>query len=309
MTRVAVVVPTRNREPLLRRLLESLTSAPSRFELIVVDDGSTDATPALLADPPLPLTAIRNERPFGAGAARNAGWRAAAGADLIALTDDDCTVQAGWLEALIAAHRREPGAILQGRTLPDPAQEGRQTAWSRSQRQESLGPNFQTCNIAYPRALLEQHGGFDPDFPHYAEDADLAWRAIEAGATATFVPEALVHHAVHLTGPLDALRDSQRWADAVRAFARHPGMRRDFELGIFWREAHPRLLLALAGLTLVRRTRGLSLTLALPYVVWKRRLHGSYAGVLAKLPAHVAVDAAEVVAMARGSARHGTFVL
>jgi hypothetical protein len=157
--------------------------------------------------------------------------------------------------------------------------------------------------------VLERLGGFDESFPHYAEDADLAWRAIESGTPARFEHAALVHHAVHRDGPLEALRDSQRWAPAVRAFARHPGMKRDFELGIFWRPAHARLLPALAGLGLARRTGGASLLLALPYLRYKRGLHGSYAGAMAKLPAHLAVDSAELLAVARGSVAARTLVL
>ncbi len=308
---MSVVVATRNRAERLRALLGALAAQEGvRLEAIVVDDASSDATSDVLAEgvEGLHLRVLRRTAQGGPGSARNEGWREARAA-LVAFTDDDCTPAPGWLAALLAAHRERPGALLQGQTRPHPDEAGRQDGFSRSQLVTSLSPHFQTCNIAYPRELLEQVGGFDEAFGHYAEDADLAWRAIATGARAEFVPGALVHHAVHTLGAIGQLRDSQRWAGAVRAFARHPGIRTSFTHGIFWRPSHEGLLLALAALALRRRSRGLSLLLAVPYLRHLRGLHGSAAGTLAFAPAHVVVDAAEVVAMARGSARFKTLVL
>jgi len=308
----SVVVATRDRAHRLRALLDSLAAQRDveDFELIVADDASGDETADVLADGVrgLVLRSVRLPERAGPGAARNTALAMARG-PLVAFTDDDCVVAPGWLRALLDAHAREPGALLQGRTEPHPAEVHRQDAFSRSQLVTALSPHFQTCNIAYPRELLERLGGFDEHFSHYAEDADLAWRAIEGGAGASFVSDALVHHAVHTPGALAQLADSQRWVHAVRAFARHPGMRQDFTHRIFWRPSHEGLLLALAGLGLARPSRGVSLALGAVYLRHLRRLHGSYGGVAVALPAHALVDAAEVVAMARGSARYRTFVL
>ncbi|HWH43824.1 MAG TPA: glycosyltransferase [Thermoleophilaceae bacterium] len=307
---VSVVIPTRDRAARLASLLESLGRQEGvAFEAVVVDDGSRDTTPELLlGEWPFELRPLRLDPSQGPAVARNAGWRAAH-APLVAFTDDDCEVAPGWLAALVAAHRRAPGALIQGRTEPHPGEAARQGAFTRSQLVTSLGPNFQTCNIAYPRALLEQLGGFDESYPHYAEDADLAWRAIEAGAPAEFAAGALVHHAIHETGALDQLRDSQRWVHAVRCFRDHPQMRSAFRRRVFWRPSHEGLVLTAVALALARPTRGLSLVLAVPYLRFLRTQHGSWAGAVASLPAHVLVDAAEVAAMARGSARYRTFVL
>jgi hypothetical protein len=132
---------------------------------------------------------------------------------------------------------------------------------------------------------------------------------MKAGAPALFAPDALVHHAVHQHGAAELIRGSQRWADAVRAFARHPGLRRNFSRGVFWKPEHEALLLALAGTALSRPTSGISLALAVPWLRLHRRRHGSWAGLAAAVPAHLALDSAETVAMARGSARFRTFVL
>ena len=71
----------------------------------------------------LPQRVIRRERPGGPAAARNEGWRAA-GAPLVAFTDDDCVATPVWLEEALRAAREEPGAIVQGRTEPDPDEPG-----------------------------------------------------------------------------------------------------------------------------------------------------------------------------------------
>jgi glycosyltransferase involved in cell wall biosynthesis len=301
---VSVVVATRDRPARLAALVDALAvQAGVDSEAIVVDDGSEERVPERPA-----LRVVRLDRSRGPAAARNAGWPLAR-APLVAFTDDDCVPAPGWLRALVAAHRRAPGAVLQGRTEPHPAELHRLGAFSRSQLVTGLGVHFQACNIAYPRQLLEQLGGFDESFAHYAEDADLAWRALGGGAEAEFVPDALVHHAVHDAGALALLRDAPRWSGAVRCFARHPDMRSAFRHRVFWRASHEDLLLAAAGLGLRARTRGASLALCLPYLRRMRTQHGSWPGTLAALPAHAVIDLAEIGAMLRGSVRFRTLVL
>ena len=78
---------------------------------------------------------------------------------------------------------------------------------------------------------------------------------------------------------------------------------------MFWKVAHERLLVALAGVVLARRAPALALAAALPYVALHRREHGSLAGTALALPAHVALDGAELVAMVRGSIAARTLVL
>ena len=309
----AVVVATRNRSGRLRALLKSLAEQDGPpFEVVVVDDGSTDDTAAAIAAADgsgLALRSVRHERPRGPAAARNAGWRTS-NAPLLAFVDDDVVVAPGWLAGLVAAHRRAPGAIVQGRTLPHPAEVHRLSAFSRSQLVEGPSAFFQTCNIAYPRALLERLGGFDEVFDGPAgEDTDLGWRALALGARHEFEPGALALHAVHLPGALALARGAGRWMDTVRVVKRHPAIRREYRHRVFWKPAHELLLAAAAGALLARRTRGASLLAALPYVAHQTSQHGSLAGTLASLPAHALVDGAEVVAMLRASLRFRTLVL
>lgn len=303
-----VVVATRNRAARLRALLHSLARQNGvDYEVVVVDDGSTDDTPQVLAE--AAVRAIRHESPLGPAAARNAGWRAAR-APLVAFVDDDCVAEPGWLAGLLAAHRAAPDAVIQGRTEPNPAEVHKHSAFSRSMLVD--GPNnwFQTCNIAYPRELLERLGGFDETFRYPAgEDTDLAWRAKRAGAPTRFEGRARVLHAVHTLGALQIARGARRWEDTVLCVKRYPELREDYRMRIFWKPAHQRLTFAALGLLLARRSRGLSVLAALPYVTYYRSQHGSYAGTLASMPAHVLVDGAEVLVMVRGSVRFRTLVL
>jgi GT2 family glycosyltransferase len=343
MTDISIVIPTRNRAERLRALLASLAEQEGpRFEVIVVDNASSDRTLAAVgeadAEHDAHIRAIHLPQPMGPAVARNRGWRSAQG-ELVVFTDDDVVAQPGWLEAIAAAHERDPGALIQGRTVPDPRESHKLAAFTRSQQASGPGPWFQTCNIAYPRALLERLGGFDESYWDAAgEDTDLGWRAIEAGTRVIYEPNALNWHAVHEPGAIQLIRATQKWRLAVRTVARHPQLRESLHRRIFWKESHARLLAAMLGAAGAcalaaggpggrgasgwrgaaggpgrRGASGLAVGLAAasiaPYLALHRTQHGSYAGTLASLPAHLALDAAEIVAMVRGSIDARTLVL
>jgi GT2 family glycosyltransferase len=275
---VSVVVATFERAGRLERLLAALraqTLAPDRFEVIVVDDASADGTAELLRREleagGIALRTIGRERNGGWAAAREDG-RLAARAETVAFTDDDCIPDPGWLEAGLAACARSPGAIVQGRTLRDEAEwsrlSGAGRAFARTLEVSRPDPHFQTCNVFYPRALIERAGGFDVErFSRVpGEDADLAWRAIEAGAPTAFAAEALVRHAVEPLGPAAKLRTAAR-AD-LRVYARHPRLRDAyFVRRFFWKGSHYLLARALAGALLPRRLLPIRAWLAVPYAV------------------------------------------
>jgi GT2 family glycosyltransferase len=312
---VSVVVATRNRVQRLGRLLEGLRGQTQRaFEVIVVDDGSRDETPALLGeavrDGILALRQVRREQPGGPSLARNEGWRAARAA-LVAFIDDDCVPDPDWLAALVQAARENPGALVQGLTEPDPAEGHRRGPFSRSLEVRELGPYFQAANVAYPRELLERVGGFDAKaFPYVGEDADLAWRAFAAGAGAVWAPDARVRHAVNHLGPVGKLRVAARWGDAVALLARHPGLRtQQLTYGVFWKGTHYLLARALLGLALRRRAAWLALWLGAPYVrnlLGRGQVEGG--GPIAA-PWYALEDLVETAAVVRAAVRNRTLVL
>src|SRR5262245_61414849 len=105
---VSVVVPTYRRAANLPRLvaaLEAQTLPADRFEVVLVDNGSDDDTPAVLAElaasTRLHLVPLRIDVNEGPARARNAGWRASS-APLVAFTDDDCVPRPDWLEQVVA---------------------------------------------------------------------------------------------------------------------------------------------------------------------------------------------------------------
>lgn len=311
---VTVVVCTRDRARRLEALLESLraqTLDPGRFEVVVVDDGSSDGTAGLLeretARGDLALRVLPGPG-AGIAAARNIGWRAAA-APIAAFTDDDCEVTPDWLANGLRACTKWPGSIVQGRTLPMPREVDRRSLFSRTQKVETLGPFFQACNIFYPLPLLERLGGFALEFGQAGEDTDLAWRAIEDGAPVLFAEEALAYHAVEDLGPARHLRLALRWSDAMANVARHPELRRQvLTRGVFWKRSHALLLQAAAGVLVARRFRPAAL-LAVPYARQAARRCRVAGASPALAPYLVVHDALECYSALRGGARHGVLVI
>ena len=311
---ISVVVPTRNRARRLAALLgalEAQTLPCDDFEVIVVDDASTDETARVLEERgagPLRLQAVRRSDPRGPAVARNVGWQLASG-EVVAFTDDDCEPAPQWLEQLQAAAAASPGAAVQGLTGPIPREEDRIGLFTRTLQVGQLGPWYQTCNVAYPRALLERLGGFDERYPSPGgEDTDLAWRAIEAGERIVLAPDALVHHAVNELGPVGKLRVALRWTDAAWIFGRHRALREQLHWGLFWKPSHAKLLLALAGLLAARRFPP-ALLLALPYyreAVGRCNEVGASRWAVPYVALH---DALETLGAARGAVRYRVPVL
>ena len=312
---VSVVISSYERPGRLASLLEGLRAqslARDGFEVIVVDNGSGPATAAVLNAErergELVLRTVRHDRTRGPAGGRNSGWRLAT-APLVAFTDDDCIPEPGWLAALTGAAGTNPGAIVQGRTIPDPDElRSGNGLLTRTVSVATLGPQFETCNIAYPRDLLEAVDGFDESYGlrPAGEDTDLALRAIERGARVTFAADAVVRHAVLSLGTTAALRDATRWGECARLFARHPDARSMLYRGVFWNAWHYLLLRSVAaslGPGWLRR-----FVLARHIVALRHRARAEGAGP-AWIPFLVLYDVIETGSMVRGAVRHRTPLL
>jgi len=317
---VSVVIPSHARRLRLRWLLNALeeqTLDPEQFEIIVVHDYEGEDA-ALVDGHPLAQAGRLRQLRIRPGTGRpsvqrNMGWRDAK-APLIAFIDDDCRPDPRWLEALLEVSGREPGAIVQGTTGPDPFE----VASLASPHARSLWVTpphdfAQTCNIAYPTALLERVGGFDEDLPAPAgEDTDLALRARATGADMVAAEEALVYHAVDAYSLPAALKLNLKWRHLAFVIKRHPELRRHFTQQVFWRRTHRDVLLLVLGVSLASR-RPATLLLAAPWVYRRltrrgRHTRGLVAGAL-EMPGGLVVDLAEVGTMCWGSVRYGTLVL
>ncbi len=318
--KVSVVIPTYRRPDLLRALLAGLAhqQLDGSFEVIVVDDASGDETVQVLewaaTSMPYQLQAIHLSRNGGPARARNVGWRRA-GAPLIAFTDDDCVPSPGWLASLLAATSRFDAA--QGTTTVDPAALATAGPFSRWIN-VGLSPFYETCNIAYPRSLLEELEGFDETFRFAAgEDTDLAYRALAHGATIGAAPDAIVEHTVHPSSVRAGLRSTRRLDGLVQAVERYPLQLRQYMHGdLFWFAAHGPAAVALAGglgaVAAAAAQRwglaGVLATLLLPYL--RHRLvvapltRRSRTERVTALPAGLLVDLAELLAVTRARWRY-----
>ena len=319
---VSVVVPSHARRLRLRWLLNALedqTLAPARFEVIVVHD-YTGADAELLAGHPLAQEGRLRAEPIEPGTGsparqRNIGWRVAR-APLIAFVDDDCRPEPTWLEELLAGAAEHPGAIVQGSTSPDPYEI--QVRASPHVRSLLVVPPYEyapTCNIAYPRDLLELVDGFDEAaFPAHSggEDTDLAMRARATGAALVAAPEARVYHSVEAYSLRGALRLNLKWRHLVFVFKRYPELRRLCTHRVFWRRAHRDVVLLLLGAALGSRGRPF-LLLGAPWVYRRLTRRGTQRrdvvlGIV-EMPGGLVVDLAEVGTMCWGSAAYRTLVL
>ena len=175
-TLASVIVPTYARPRSLARLLDSLAAQrmpdpASRFEIIVVDDGSPDAVRPREEGFPSGARLLRQEN-RGPAAARNRGAAEARGA-LLAFVDDDCTLEPDWLAALLLAHRAHPDALLGGATrngLPDnlysEVAESLLHFFDEEERRRGAPLSFLASNnIACGRAAFSRSGGFDASYP------------------------------------------------------------------------------------------------------------------------------------------------
>ena len=197
--KVSVVVCSYNGAATLRGCLEALQKVDyPDFEVILVDDGSKDSTQSIVAEFPLVKNILQPNR--GLSVARNVGMQAATG-EIIAYTDSDCMPDSDWLYFLVSTLLHSSYAAVGGPNLNPPAQgpipaavaacPGAPTHVLLSDTEAEHIPG---CNMAYWKSVLEEIGGFDPEFRTAGDDVDLCWRLMQAGHRVGFSPSALVWH-------------------------------------------------------------------------------------------------------------------
>ncbi len=240
----SVVVPTFERPDTLLRVLDALASqvSPPDFEVVVVDDGSADETPAR-------LSAYRPAYPFrfflqknsGPAAARNRGIEEALGRFILFLGDD--TVPESKLLSVHARAHEEAShasvAVLGYTTWPRDRrvtpflhhinEYGLQFGYGLIEDPDSVPFNFfYTSNISLERERLRKAGLFDTSFPHAAwEDIEMAYRLIRSGLKIVYRPEAVARHHHDITFQSFRKRQERSGEAAAIFYRKHP------ELGDF----------------------------------------------------------------------------
>lgn len=223
----SVIVPAYNAAATLDACLAALarqTVAPAAYEILLVDDGSTDDTAAIARRHG--VTVLRLEH-AGAAAARNAGARRARGPILL-FTDADCEPLPDWIERMAAPFADPEVAGVKGAyhtrqssLVARFAQAEYEEKYRRLARRDRID-FVDTYAAAYRRGVFWAHGGFDPYFA-LDEDQEFSFRLARAGRKLVFAPDARVYHH-HRRTAWDYFRRKVgvgRWKVAVHA--RHAG--------------------------------------------------------------------------------------
>lgn len=195
---ISVVICTYNGSRTLRECLQGVTRLDyPNYEVIVVNDGSTDNSAAIASEFNCRLITTGNR---GLSSARNTGLEAASG-EIVAYLDDDASPDPDWLRYLAATFVSSVHCGVGGPNLPPPDD----AAVAQCVANAPGGPNhvlltdsvaehIPGCNMAFRRSRLIEIGGFDPQFRAAGDDVDLCWRLQQKGWTIGFNPAAMVWH-------------------------------------------------------------------------------------------------------------------
>lgn len=198
--KVSVVVASYNGARTLRTCLASLEHLNySNYEVILVDDGSTDESEAIAKTFPY-ARYIRHEKNQGLSVARNTGIQAATG-EIVAYTDSDCRADEDWLYYLVGDLLNSRFVGIGGHNFLPP-----EDGWVASAVMVSPGgpahvmltdrvaEHIPGCNMAFYKWALDEIGGFDPIFRAAGDDVDICWRLQQRGYRIGFSPAGFVWH-------------------------------------------------------------------------------------------------------------------
>jgi len=214
---VSIVVPVYNGARTIAACLEAIGAQGygGERELVVVDNGSTDATCEIVSR--YPFARLVRCATQGPAAARNAGI-AATRHPIIAFTDSDCVPDRGWLEALVAAWRPELAAVggrLESVDRGPVEDVVAAISFDQSQAIEGELAYVITANCMFSRAALAGINGFDEAFPIAGgEDTDLGWRLVQRGERFVYAPDALCLHN-HPAALIDLVSQRVRYGYAM----------------------------------------------------------------------------------------------
>ncbi|MGC8829521.1 MAG: glycosyltransferase [Verrucomicrobiia bacterium] len=197
--KISVVVACYNGARTLKSCLDSLfqLNYPD-YEVILVDDGSTDATPEIARLYPK-LRYVRQQN-YGLSVARNTGIAMADG-EIVAFTDADCRADEDWLYYITNEFNRTEFVGIGGPNFLPPEDSPVAAAVMASpggpahvMLTDRIAEHIPGCNMAFYKWVLEEIGGFDPIFKKAGDDVDVCWRIQERGYRIGFSPSAFVWH-------------------------------------------------------------------------------------------------------------------
>lgn len=197
--KVSVVVASYNGARTLPACLDSLLGLNyPDYELILVDDGSTDATPQIAGR--FPQVRYLRQANQGLSAARNAGIAAASG-EIVAFTDSDCRADRDWLYYLVGDLSRGNFAGIGGHNFLPPDDSCVAAAVMVSpggpahvMLSDVEAEHIPGCNMVFYKWALQEIGGFDPVFRKAGDDVDVCWRLQDRGHKLGFSAAGFVWH-------------------------------------------------------------------------------------------------------------------
>ncbi len=214
MTTCSVVIPVHNRAALTQQCLDTLFASPparAELEVVVVDDGSTDATPTMLESYGDRISVVRHARNAGFGVSCNDGAAAAAGEWLV-LLNNDTLPQPGWLDALLvyAARLERPGIVGAKLLIPNDTIQHAGVVITKDCHPRHIYAGFPTAHPAVNksrqfqvvtgacalirRQLFDESGRFDTAFVNGYEDVDLCLRLRDLGYETHYCHESVLYH-------------------------------------------------------------------------------------------------------------------
>jgi GT2 family glycosyltransferase len=209
----SIIIPTWNGMEYIEDCLDSLLAQDyPEFEVIIVDNASSDGTPEWVAEHFPMITLIRNEQNLGFAGGVNVGLQAARG-DVLILFNQDAVAEPGWLRTLISGLLAAPdiGVVgckiyhWDGKTIwhagveYDPGRGATDLrGYGEPDRKQYDQPSDVSSVVgavmALKREVLDVVGGFDEDFFFNLEDTDFCWRVRQSGFRVVYVPAATVRH-------------------------------------------------------------------------------------------------------------------
>jgi GT2 family glycosyltransferase len=197
--KVSVIVCAYNADRTMDSCLASLKELHyPNYEVIVVNDGSTDQTLEIAQR--YDYIHLINQENKGLSVARNVGLAAATG-EIIAYTDSDCVAEPDWLNYLVATFLSSDLKAVGGPNFPPPEDSLIPSCVAVSPGgpthvllNDEVAEHIPGCNMAFRREALEEIGGFDPLFRTAGDDVDVCWRLQDKGYTIGFSPAAVVWH-------------------------------------------------------------------------------------------------------------------
>jgi glycosyltransferase involved in cell wall biosynthesis len=244
--RFSVAICSYNGSRTIRETLDGLKRVTyPNFEVIVVNDGSTDDTAAIAAEYNCRTISTPNQ---GLSSARNVALKAADG-EIVAYLDDDAIPDPHWLHYLAATFAEGNYAAVGGPNIAPPYSTTIADCVDNAPGgpvhvllADAVAEHLPGCNFAVRKSCLEAIGGFDPTFRVAGDDVDVCWRLQDQGWTLGFSPGAMVlHHRRHTIrgywkqqkgyGRAEALLEN-KWPDKYNSAGHHTFAGRIYGRGV-----------------------------------------------------------------------------